>query len=429
MRTRRRTTLFVLITLAALGCKNTHGGATDGAVRDAIVVDASACPTVTFPSVTTVDAAGGASFSQPIYATGIPGTTDIAVVERLGVIKIVRAGAILPTPFLTLVAEDLIDGTNLGDGNTAEQGLLGLAFHPDYATNGRFFLFYTQGNDDGGRRNIIGEWARNPGNDDDALDTEVDRIVEVIDPQTNHNGGMMLFGPDGFLYAAIGDGGSGADMGAGHGPVGNALDKTTLLGKLLRLDVDASGSGFAAAGNPFASPEGLPQIYAYGLRNPWRFSIDETANVLFVGDVGQDTTEEINALALASANGANFGWAAYEGSFPTNYFDDIDALVANRTDPVLDLPQAGSVLGSISGVVGGYVYRGSAIPELDGWYLFSSLGSAVGAFRYCGGAATNVQQVASLSARASAIASFAQDESGELYLVDITGHLLRIVAD
>lgn len=430
MHTRRQSTVFVAITLAVLGCKRKDPDPSDdGSVTDGATADASQCATVAFPSVTTVDAAGGASFSQPIYATGIPGTSDLAVVERLGVIKIVRAGAILPTPFLTLEAENLLDGTDLDGPSTSEQGLLGLAFHPDYATNGRFFIAYTQGSDDGGRRNVIAEWARNPNNHDDALDTEVDRLVEIVDPQWNHNGGMLLFGPDGLLYAATGDGGNGYDTGSGHGPFGNALDKNSLLGKILRLDVDASATDFAAAGNPFEAPEGLPQIFAYGLRNPWRMSIDETANVLLLGDVGQDTTEEIDALPLASANGANFGWGAYEGSLPTNTFDDVSALVANRTDPVLDLPQSGSVIGNISGVVGGYVYRGSAIPALDGWYLFSSLGSAVGAFRYCGGAATNVQQVASLSARASAIASFAQDEDGELYMVDITGHVLRIVAD
>ncbi|MEM9070920.1 MAG: PQQ-dependent sugar dehydrogenase [Myxococcota bacterium] len=357
-------------------------------------------------------------FAGPVFVTAAPGDPDtLFVVEKGGRVVVWREGAVLDTPFIEL------DGL-LTDG---EQGLLGLAFHPDYDTNGRFFLFFTPGRP---RFNVVAEFRRAEGERYVADPEEVERLVEIADTESNHNGGMIAFGPDGFLYVATGDEGGGGDR---HGTIGNGLDRTNLFGAILRLDVDAPGANFAAAGNPFTMPEGQPQIWAYGLRNPWRFSFDRRTGDMYIGDVGQGRWEEVTVLPAEAPGGANLGWRAYEGN---EVFDEgTVSLVPEHTSPAIVYPhgEIGEPLGPVGtnteSVTGGYVYRGSAIPALQGWYLYADIGSAtVGAFSWCDGEVTGHVPVDGIDVNAG-IASFGEDGSGEMYIANIqSGRIFRVVA-
>ena len=282
------------------------------------------------------------------------------VVERRGRIRLVRGGAVLGTDFLDIRGRVLDD--------EQERGLLGLAFHPGYATNGRFFVFYTA--DESGTPTIIAEYGRSAGDPDVADTTEVRRLVDLNDPEWNHNGGMIAFRSDGFLYAAIGDGGGGGDA---HGPIGHGLNRTTLFGNILRLDVDDAAGDFAAAGNPFTMPTGLPQIWAYGLRNPWRFSFDRSTGDLYMGDVGENAWEEINVTPIGDGGGQNYGWRAYEAD--TVFDPGLTSMVSPHASPAVSISQSSDpIFGSgACAVIGGYVYRGAAIAGLDGWYFYGRL--------------------------------------------------------
>jgi glucose/arabinose dehydrogenase len=389
------------------------GGRTDGGPRDA---GSQACGSLTLPALTYEDVLTGSGW-EAYYPVGLvqpPGETeDLYVLSQDGRIVIVRDGAIAGT-FLDLTST--VDFGSQGD----ERGLLGLAFHPDYQANGRFFVYYTS-NEAGQLRNVLAEYTRS-GNPDVANDTEVTRLIDLEDPQPNHNGGGIVFGPDGFLYVGIGDGGGAGDQ---HGDNGNGQDLDSAFGKLHRLDVDAAASDYVASGNPFASGS-VPTIWAYGLRNPWRFSFDRANGDLYLGDVGESQWEEINLQPASSSGGENYGWARFEG------FDvfraDVQILPTGTTpvEPVLAYDHAGEQ-GITPGlaVTGGYVYRGTDIPELQGWYLFGDyLGdpadgndTPVAAFRYCEGGVAGVQLVPVLTGLLSSLASFGEDNAGELYLV------------
>jgi glucose/arabinose dehydrogenase len=356
------------------------------------------------------------NFDSPIYVAQAPGSTDtLWIVEQGGTIRLVRDGATLPTPFLDISAGSIIDAGG-------EQGLLGLAFHPDYAANGRFFVYYTAN----GGNNVVAEYRRSAGNPDVADPMQVSpRLVDEPDSEGNHNGGMITFGPDGFLYVGMGDEGGGCDR---HGAGGNAQNLDTLFGKILRLDVDAAGADFAAAGNPFSGAEGLPQIWAYGLRNPWRFSFDRMTDELYIGDVGQNRQEEISYQAAGSAGGLNYGWRVHEGDLMNTCMDTTLEGPSAHTPPILALDQGAAPLDGSCAVVGGYVYRGSAIPGLRGVYLFGDNCSRnVAAFRYCDGMVRGVQEVTDLE-RGGNLASFGEDLAGELYLMYVgSGAVLKIV--
>jgi glucose/arabinose dehydrogenase len=351
-------------------------------------------------------------FSSPLYVAQPPGSTDLYVVQRDGRIRIVRDGTVLATNFLDLSGR--LSGTPTGD---AEWGLLGLAFHPDYASNGRFFVAYTPSGGD----NIVAEGRRSAGNPDVAEPT-VTPIVSVPDFASNHNGGMLAFGPDGMLYVGTGDGGGRGD------PRRTAQDLSSALGKILRLDVSTPGMARAPADNPFAGMAGADaRIWAYGLRNPWRFSFDRETGDLWIGDVGQDRVEEIDFDARSSGGGDNYGWSAFEG---TRGFVGGDMLrgPSPHHPPIVEYTHADG-----QSVVGGYVYRGSAIPGLRGAYLFGdSYEGWVRAMRACDGRVTRLpEDVPGLetgpSGRAGLV-SFGEDNAGELYLVYLTGQVMRIVA-
>lgn len=288
-----------------------------------------------------------------------------------------------------------------------EQGLLGLAFHPEFADNRRFFIYYTARNGD----NTLAEGiAETPIQASDALM----ELLRVPDPASNHNGGQLQFGPDGYLYLGLGDGGSGGD------PWNNAQNGESLLGKLLRLDVHQPGAYRIPEDNPFVGKDNTrDEIWATGLRNPWRFSFDRENGDLWVADVGQNEWEEINGNALAQTRGANYGWRVFEG---LDCYDDEQNCA--RMDTLKPLHVYDHNLGC--SVTGGYVYRGQRIAFLRGQYLFTD---------FCSGRLWSLQRADNgqwqrrewmrLRGQTS---SFAEDDAGELYTLDHGGRIYRLTA-
>ncbi len=255
-----------------------------------------------------------------------------------------------------------------------ERGLLGLAFHPHFRENGRFFVYYSAPLRAGapanwnhtGRLSEFRIIASNP----DQADPGSERILlEIDEPQMNHNGGQLAFGPDGFLYIGLGDGGAANDTGQGHSPQGNAQDLNSLLGKILRIDVDSGDPYAIPHDNPFVGTEGRDEIYAYGLRNPYRFSFDaKGTNALFAADVGQNRWEEVNIITKQG----NYGWNIREGNHclqETESCAHMGSMGESLIDPILEYSHDAGL-----SVIGGYVYRGSAMPHLQGSYIFGDWG-------------------------------------------------------
>lgn len=284
------------------------------------------------------------------------GSNRLFIAEQTGAIKILKDGNLLGTPFLDL-SDKMVKLSAVYD----ERGLLGLAFHPDYATNGRFFVYYSgpktgQGID---HESIIAEYMVS-GNPDVADPTSERIILQVDQPESNHNGGQLAFGPDGYLYIGLGDGGGAGDR---HGEIGNGQDINTLLGSILRIDVDSGTPYGIPADNPFVGQDGLDEIYAYGFRNPYRFSFDRETGDLWVADVGQDEWEEINLVI----NGGNYGWRILEGTHPY----DLDLATILGIDIETLQPPIHEYSHEVGrSVIGGYVYRGTASPALKGFYVF-----------------------------------------------------------
>lgn len=358
-------------------------------------------PTTEVPVTDTPDSAG--SFPDPsayewqVIVSDLQRPVDLQadgsgrlfVIEKVGRIRVIENGQLLSEPFL-----DISDRVG-SRGN--EQGLLGLVFHPEYAQNGQFFVNYTDRNGD----TVIARYQVS----DDAYRADPDseaRLLGVDQPYPNHNGGVLAFGPDGYLYVGLGDGGSAGD------PQGNAQSLDTLLGKILRLDVD-SGEPYAIPGdNPFGT-----EIWAYGLRNPWRMSFDQATGDLYIGDVGQGQWEEIDFHPAGAPGGANFGWDHREG---THDFEGGGP--AGMIDPVAEYSHAG---GHCS-VTGGYVYRGS-MPEWNGIYLYGDYcsGSIWGLLR-----SGDTWQSQQLFEAGVTITSFGQDSAGEVYLVSDNGRVYQL---
>ncbi len=355
-------------------------------------------------------------FSSPIYATSPAGDLDrLFVVQQGGLIRIVEnprtAPNILATPFLDL--------TTLTNGG-GERGLLGLAFHPDYANNGRFFVNFT--NNAGNTR----VWEYGVSADPNVADPNmVQTILVASQPFSNHNGGCLQFGPDGMLYIGLGDGGSGND------PGNRSQDPMNKLGKMIRLDIDLA-SPFIPSDNPFVGdPTTLDEIWHIGLRNPWRYSFDSLTGDLWCADVGQNAREEINFQPASSTGGENYGWRCMEG-FSCTGLSGCTCNGASLTLPIDDYTHGG---GRCS-ITGGYVYRGSQIPGLDGTYFYGDFCSRdVWALRYDGTTVTqNLNVTADLQPSAGGtignITSFGQDGAGELYIVTSTGgRIWRITGD
>lgn len=344
-----------------------------------------------------------ADLERPTAMATRTGDATVYVVEKVGRVRALRNDQLDPDPVL--------DITSIVGSSGNEQGLLGLAFSPDGV---KLYVDYT--NRDGDTR--VDEYAVDSGG---AVNKVSRREVLAQDqPQPNHNGGNLGFGPDGMLYISFGDGGAAGDQGAGHADGGNGQSRATLLGKILRIDPtpNAQGAYTIPADNPFVNMPGVrPEIFAYGLRNPWRFSWDKTTGDLWIGDVGQNAWEEVDLATKASGGGrgANYGWNVWEG---THSYRDGDA--PGAVAPVFDYSHDG---GNCS-VTGGYLYRGSKIPPLRGGYLFAD---------YCGGTLRalaaqdgKVVQDRILPVRVPTIASFGQDNDGELYVLSDQGAMYRV---
>ncbi len=318
------------------------------------------------------------------------------VVEQAGRI-IVLAGEDDARPFLNI--RDRVNDR----GN--EEGLLGLAFDPDFADNGHFYVYYTAG---GPRRSVISRFSVSPSDIATADPNSETVILEVEQPYSNHNGGQIVFGTEGFLYAGLGDGGSAGD------PKGNGQNTGALLGAILRLDVstlDSTGSYAIPPDNPFASIEGArPEIWAYGLRNPWRFTFDRETGDLWAADVGQNAFEEVDLIMP----GLNYGWNIMEGDECFSRSCDTRGL-----EPPI------TVYGRDDGcsITGGYVYRGSRLPSLYGAYVYGDFCSGkIWALRYDG---SRVTESIELADTRISISSFAEDTDGELYILDLEGEIYR----
>lgn len=327
------------------------------------------------------------------------GDERLFVTQQAGMIRVVKDGKLLPAPFLDLSAQTKSEG---------ERGLLGLAFPADYAASGRFYVYYT-GNDG---NSVLSRFTVTSGNADRADETSEEVLLEQDQPYSNHNGGQLAFGPDGYLYLGLGDGGSGGD------PQGKGQNLNTLLGKLLRLDVSGDTGYTVPDDNPFVSVrDARGEIWAYGLRNPWRFSFDENGD-LYIADVGQNAYEEVNLQPAASNGGENYGWNVMEADScyqPAEGCDQTDLVL-----PVVSYPHGAKWGNSITG---GYVYRGEAVDGLVGDYLFADFGSG----RVWRTNAASDWEIEPLLETGFNISTFGKGFDGELYLADYgAGALYRI---
>ncbi len=355
------------------------------------------------------------SFSQEVYVdlfvNGFSNPTDIQnagddrlfVTEKAGLIKIIYPGGnINPTPFLDITSIVINPG-----GNYDERGLLGLAFHPDYANNGYFYVNYI--NNSGNSQ--ISRFTVSAGDPNVADPNSELQILSVSQPFSNHNGGCLQFGPDGYLYCGFGDGGSAGD------PGNRAQNLNLFLGKMLRIDINntSNGNNYAIpADNPFVGdPNALDEIWSYGLRNPWRFSFDFNTNNLWIGDVGQGNIEEVNREDEGDG-GLNYGWRCYEGSQPYN-----TSGCPNQTEltfPIAEYTHSG---GNCS-ITGGYVYRGTMYSDISGLYFYADFCSGeIGTIDYSNNQTNHGSYPGSW-------VSFGEDVNNELYIVDNFGSIYKI---
>jgi glucose/arabinose dehydrogenase len=389
-------------TLAAMGCgpdPNTTGnpggaggmGGSAGAGGENPVCAAGS--TGTLPNLKLTEVA--ADLDRPVYVAGAPDdTTRLFVVLKPGRIVLLKDNVLLPEPFLDLSA--------IIESAANERGLLGLAFHPDYENNGRFFIYFTR-KPDGAL--VVSECARDANSKDKALAACLKDFLTIPHTRTNHNGGMLVFGPDGYLYVGTGDGGGGGD------PDENGQNTSSKLGKILRIDVDKYPT--APAGN---LTTGDPDIWDWGLRNPWRFSFDRCTGALYIADVGQFLWEEINVEPKGKGL-VNYGWNTMEGK---HCFDpDTNCDQTGLTLPVTEYAHDDAVMDC--SVTGGYVYRGTKIAGLAGTYIYADYCSRrVRTLAWSNGAITKegeITQDLDALTLTGGITSFGEDTAGEIYVV------------
>jgi len=380
-------------------------------------------PAGTVPTVPDIELAPFLSgFDNPVYLTNAgDGSGRIFIVERAGKVQVWMHSGVRSVPLLDIVGK--VNST------CSECGLLGLAFAPDFATSGVFYVSYTakenvappmEGEDESGNDTVIERYKVS--SDPNIADyNSAETVLAVNQPFRNHNGGQIAFGPDDYLYVGMGDGGSGGD------PYNNAQNMTRLLGKMLRIDVTGVPTYTIPPDNPFAGVDALsvtpngapvtprPEIWALGLRNPWRWSFDRETGDLWIGDVGQGAWEEINFQPAASDGGENYGWRIMEGTHC--YSPSTGCPTGGLTLPVTEYANTGG-----SAVTGGYVYRGPQTP-LVGTYLFGDFGSGKIWGLVPNGTAWTERELLDTPYN---IASFGEDEYGELYLVDYAGGIYRI---
>jgi glucose/arabinose dehydrogenase len=338
-----------------------------------------------------------------LFTNANDGSNRMFIVEQDGHIWVATVvdGTVQKQPFLD------VSGLITTAGN--EQGLLGLAFHPQFKTNGQFFIDYTDVNGN----TVVARYSVMASNPNVGDPNSASFVIQIKQPFENHNGGNLAFGPDGYLYIGMGDGGSQGD------PNGNGQNPKALLAKLLRLDIDSAQPYAAPKDNPFATnPDFAPEVWAMGLRNPWRFSFDKLTGDLYIGDVGQNQYEEVDFQPADAAGGVNYGWNIMEA---THRYSGVP-VPQGLTAPIAEYSHDG---GNCS-ITGGYVYRGSALKALDGVYFFADYcsGKIWSTFRDASGAwQTNLFMDTNF-----AISSFGQDETGELYVVNQGGTILKLVA-
>lgn len=348
----------------------------------------------------------GPNFNNPVDIQNV-GDSRLFIVEKSGVIQILNAdGSVNVTSFL-----DIDDRVSNSGG---ERGLLGLAFHPDYASNGYFYVNYI--NNSG--NTVVSRFSKST-TDDNLADINSEFILMTVNqPYSNHNGGDLAFGTDGYLYIALGDGGSGGD------PGNRSQSLDTLLGKLLRIDVDNGSPYGIPADNPFlidGDPNTLPEIWAYGLRNPWRFSIDPTAGDIWIADVGQNEYEEINRVPV-SVGGLNYGWRCYEGNNPYN----TSGCPPSNTMifPVAEYAHSSPGEYFKCSITGGYKYNGSMYPNFNGLYFFAD---------YCSDEIGYLEDISSTwemtltgPFTSNGWSTFGEDMNGELYIAGTAGQVYKI---
>jgi glucose/arabinose dehydrogenase len=341
--------------------------------------------------------------SSPLGFERPPGDSRFFVVQQPGTVRIIENGALRSGNFLDIQSLVSFDGQ--------EQGLLGLAFHPNYSTNRKFYVNYTRNN--GGVQTVIAEFQASASDPNQADPTSERDLLVINQPFPNHKGGQMIFGADGLLYIGLGDGGSAGD------PLNNAQNLSVLLGKILRIGVDPPFTGSLQyaipADNPFAGGGGSPEIYAYGLRNPWRFSLEQGGSRIFLADVGQDSFEEVDILQ----NGGNYGWREMEGDHCFNPSTGCDT--SNKVLPVAEYDHTVGIA-----IIGGYVYKGSSIPSLANKYIFGDL---TGKLFSLTEAPANTFTRSDLLTTGRTISSLGQDAAGEVYVLDYgAGAVLKLVA-
>jgi glucose/arabinose dehydrogenase len=352
-----------------------------------------------------VEVANG--FDRPLLVTHAgDGTGRLFVLEQTGFVWVMQDGAVSDLPFLDisgLLSDDVFRG------GYSERGLLGLAFHPDYENNGTFFIDYTDTNG----HSVIARYKVSADNPNVADPASATTILTQQQPFENHNGGHLSFGPDGYLYIAFGDGGSQGD------PQGNGQNINTFLGKILRIDVNADPYAVPDT-NPFVGQaDAKPEVWAYGLRNPWRFTFDRKMGDMYVADVGGDNFEEVSFQPADSEGGINYGWSAWEGNERHN-----------EVQPNGDVVPPVTTYSHKDGcsITGGYVYRGANLPELDGIYFYGD---------YCNGRIWTLERngagqwtsaLTGWQPGRFVISSFGEDESGELYVADYKGAIYRLEA-
>src|SRR5574341_371797 len=294
--------------------------------------------------------------NQPLLITNASdGSGRLFILQRAGQILIYKNGALLSTPFLNI--------QSIVNSSGGEQGLLALAFHPNYETNGRFYTLHTAQN----KAIVLTVFTRSSTNPDQADPNSRIPLLTIPKLYTNHNGGTLAFGPDGYLYWSTGDGGSGGD------PDNNAQNLTSLLGKILRLDVSSAASYSIPASNPFynnPNPSIRKEIWAYGLRNPWRFSFDRLTSDIYIGDVGQSNREEIDFQPASSSGGENYGWRVMEGSLCYS-----PSTGCNQSGKVLPVAEYDHTSGC--SITGGHIYRGTKYPQMNGYYFYGDFCSGL----------------------------------------------------
>jgi glucose/arabinose dehydrogenase len=398
--------------LASLAAAVLMAGLVPGAVA-APAPDPAAPPmtmTPAAPSAASVKLTAVATgLSSPVFVTSPnDGTHRLFIVQKTGSIRVLQNGSLQSGSFLNITS---------AVSRGSEQGLLGLAFHPSFKTNRKYYVDYTDLNGN----TVIREYKASATSPNRTQAGSGRTILRITQPYANHNGGMLAFGPDGYLYIGMGDGGSGGD------PGNRAQSLSSLLGKILRIDINGT-SGTRQyripSTNPYVGRTGLDEIWQRGLRNPWRFSFDRATGNLWIGDVGQDRFEEVDRALRTSTGagrGANWGWRVMEGFHCYN-----PATGCSTSGKRLPLLEYSHSTNSRCAITGGYVYRGTSIPALAGWYVFGD---------YCSGEVLAVSNIAASrptpvtlfgTGSGRMVSSFGQDWAGELYVVDLGGTVYRI---